>query len=148
MSNITRWNPMQEMLSLQNSMDRLFDSLSQRAEGLGMLGSLTNPALDMYQTDKEIVIKVSLPGVKADDVHVSVTGDVLTIKGSSKHEEETKNAEYHIRERVSGSFLRSVALPTSVTVDQSTAEFADGILTLILPKAGEARSKTITVKSK
>ncbi|MEN6410018.1 MAG: Hsp20/alpha crystallin family protein [Anaerolineaceae bacterium] len=148
MSNITRWNPMRDMLSLQDSMDRLFDSLYHRPGGMSAFDNLNTPAMDLYQTDQSIIVKVSLPGVKAEDVHVSVAGDVFTIQGSMKQEEETKDAEYHIRERVSGDFTRSVALPAPVVVEKASAEFEDGILTLNLPKAAESRSKTITVKSK
>lgn len=148
MSNITRWNPMRDMLSMQDSMDRLFDSLYHRPGGMSAFDNLNTPAMDLYQTDQSIIVKVSLPGVKAEDVHVSVAGDVLTIQGGMKQEEETKDAEYHIRERVSGDFTRSVALPVPVVVEKASAEFEDGILTLNLPKAAESRSKTITVKSK
>jgi HSP20 family protein len=93
-------------------------------------------------------VKATLPGVKADDIKISVTGDVLTIRGEVKHEEEVKNAAYHLRERSYGSFSRSIPLPTSVVADRAHAEFEDGVLTLRLPKAEEVRPKTIAVKAK
>jgi HSP20 family protein len=102
----------------------------------------------MYQTDDEVVVKAALPGFKADDVQINVTGEVLTIRGELKHEEEQKEKAWHIREQRWGSFERSVALPTDVVADKANADFANGILTITLPKAEEVKPKTITVKAK
>jgi len=106
------------------------------------------PTVDMYQTDDEIVVKATLPGVKPDDIAISATGDVLTLRGTTTEETERENATYHVRERRQGEFLRSLALPTPVVADKAKAEFEDGILTLTLPKAEEVKAKTITVKAK
>ena len=148
MSNLTRWEPAREMMTLREAMDRLFDdafthSLSKR-DGW----SASTPAVDMYQTDDEIVVKASLPGVKADEVQINITGDVLTLKGEVKHEEEKNDKAWHIREQRWGSFQRSVALPTNVVSDKAKAEFENGILTIILPKAEEVRPRTITINAK
>ena len=102
----------------------------------------------MYQTDDEIVVKASLPGFKADEVQINVTGDVLTLKGEVKHEEEKNDRSWHIREQRWGSFQRSVALPTNVVSDKAKAEFENGILTITLPKAEEVRPRTITINAK
>jgi HSP20 family protein len=93
-------------------------------------------------------IKASLPGIKADDVQINVTGDVLTIKGEVKEKSETKEKDYHIREQRWGAFERSVMLPTSIVPDKAKAEFEDGVLTITLPKAEEVKPKVITVKAK
>ncbi len=88
----------------------------------------------MYQTDDEVVVKAALPGFKAEDVQINVTGEVLTIKGEMKHEERPSDKAYHIREQRWGSFERSVMLPTGVTADKARAEFENGILTITLPE--------------
>lgn len=106
------------------------------------------PVIDMYQTDDDVVVKATLPGIKASDVQISVTVDMLTLKGELKEKEEVKEKAYHIREHRYGSFERTFSLPTDVVADKAKAEFEDGILTITLPKAEEAKPKTITVKAK
>jgi HSP20 family protein len=135
------------MMTLREAMDRLFDDAFTRPINLRD-GGWSAPAIDMYQTDDEVVVKAALPGFKADDVQINVTGEVLTIRGELKHEEEQKEKAWHIREQRWGSFERSVALPTDVVADKANADFANGILTITLPKAEEVKPKTITVKAK
>jgi len=147
MSNLTRWEPVREMMTLREAMDRLFDDAFTRPINLRD-GGLSSPAIDMYQTDDEVVVKAALPGFKADDVQINVTGEVLTIRGELKHEEEKKDKAWHIREHRWSSFERSVALPTDVVADKAQADFDNGILTITLPKAEEVKPKTITVKAK
>ncbi len=147
MSNLTRWEPVREMMTLREAMDRLFDDAFTRPlNGRGDGGS--TPAIDMYQTDDEVVVKAALPGFKADEVQINVTGDVLTLRGEMKHEEEKKEKAWHIREHRWGAFERSIALPTDVKADKAVADFENGILTVTLPKAEEVKPKTITVKAK
>jgi HSP20 family protein len=102
----------------------------------------------MYQTDDEIVVKGSLPGIKADDISITITGDALTIRGEVKEQQSKDEASYHLRERRFGSFSRTIPLPTVVVADKAKADFENGILTLTLPKAEELKPKTITVKAK
>jgi HSP20 family protein len=147
MSNLTRWEPVREMMTLREAMDRLFDDAFTRPINLRD-GGWTSPAVDMYQTDDEVVVRAALPGFKADEVQINVTGDVLTLRGETKHEEEKKERAWHIREHRWGSFERSIALPTEVTADKAVADFENGILTITLPKAEEVKPKTITVKAK
>ncbi|HET6824037.1 MAG TPA: Hsp20/alpha crystallin family protein [Anaerolineales bacterium] len=147
MSNLTRWEPVREMMTLREAMDRLFDDAFTRPINLRD-GGWTSPAVDMYQTDDEVVVKAALPGFNADEVQINVTGDVLTLRGETKHEEEKKDKAWHIREHRWGSFERSIALPTDVTADKAVADFENGILTITLPKAEEVKPKTISVKAK
>ena len=150
MSNLIRWEPMREMVTLREAMDRLFDDAFTHPFGLmrdGWRGSGA-PAIDMYQTENEVVVKASVPGMKAEDVQISVTGDVLTIKGEASQKEEVEEKNYHIREQRWGAFERSVMLPTTIVSDKAKAEFENGILTVTLPKAEEVRPKMITVKTK
>jgi HSP20 family protein len=139
------------MMTLREAMDRLFDDaftrpLSMMREG-GWAG-FSSPAIDMYQTDNEVIVKASLPGIKADEVQLNITGDLLTIKGEKKEQEEKKDKAWHIREQRWGTFERSVRLPVTVVGDRARAEFEDGILTMTLPKAEEVKPKTITINTK
>jgi len=147
MSNLTRWEPVREMMTLREAMDRLFDDAFTRPLSVRD-GGWSTPALDMYQTDNDVVVKAALPGFKADDVQINVTGDVLTIRGEMKHEDEQKDKAWHIREHRWGSFERSISLPTDVVSEKAQADFDNGILTITLPKAEEVKPKTITVKAK
>ena len=146
MSNLTRWEPAREMMTLREAMDRLFDDAFTRP--LSIRDGWSAPAIDMYQTDDEIVVKASLPGFKADDVQINITGDVLTLRGEMKHEDEKKEKAWHLREQRWGSFERSVALPTNVVADQANADFENGVLSITLSKAEEAKPRTISVKAK
>jgi len=147
MSNLTRWEPVREMMTLREAMDRLFDDAFTRPINLRD-GGWSAPAVDMYQTDDEVVVKVALPGFKAEEVQINVTGDVLTLRGERKREEEIENKAWHIREHRWGSFERSLGLPTDVRADKANADFENGILTVTLPKAEEVKPKTISVKAK
>ncbi len=152
MSNLIRWEPAREMMSLRDAMDRLFDDAFTRP--LSVRDGWSVPAIDMYQTDDEIVVKAALPGFKADEVQINITGEVLTLKGEIKQEEEKelpsngKEKAWHIREQRWGSFERSIALPTEVMADKAKADFDDGILTITLPKAEEVKPKVISIKAK
>jgi HSP20 family protein len=147
MSNLTRWEPVREMMTLREAMDRLFDDAFTRPINLRD-GGWSAPAIDMYQTDDEVVVRAALPGFKADEVQINVTGDVLTLRGELKQQEEKQERAWHMREQRWGSFERSVSLPTEVTADKAVADFEDGVLTITLPKAEEVKPKTITVKAK
>ena len=150
MTNLTRWEPAREMMTLREAMDHLFDDAFTRPFSLMREGGSTwsSPAIDMFQTEDEVVVKASLPGVKADEVQINVTGDVLTIRGETKHEEEKKDRSWHIREHRWGAFERSVRLPTGVIPDKADAEFENGILTVTIAKSEEVKPKTISVKVK
>jgi HSP20 family protein len=150
MSNLTRWEPAREMMTLREAMDRLFDDAFTRPFSLMREGgsNWSSPAIDMYQTNNDVVVKAALPGIKADEVQINVTGDILTIQGETKQEEEKKDRSWHIREHHWGAFERSIRLPTNVISDKAKADFDNGVLTITLPKSEEVKPKTITVKAK
>ena len=148
MSNLTRWEPAREMMTLREAMDRLFDDAFTSPLSIRDGWSMATPAIDMYQTDNDVVVKASIPGIKADEVQINVTGDILTLKGEVKQEEERKDRAWHLREHRFGSFERSVVLPTDVKSDQAEAVFENGILTITLPKADEVKPRTINIKAK
>lgn len=146
MTKLIRWEPAREVMTLREAMDHLFDDAVTRP--LSLRDGWSAPAVDMYQTDNEVVVKASIPGFKAEDVQINVTGEILTLRGEVKHEEEKQDKAWHLREQRWGSFERALALPTDVISDKAKAEFENGILTITLPKAEEVRPKTITVKAK
>jgi HSP20 family protein len=136
------------MMTLREAMDRLFDDAFTRPLSVRDGWTMASPSIDMYQTDNEVVVKASIPGLKAEDVQINVSGDVLTLKGEVKQEEERKDRAWHIREHRFGSFERSIALPTDVKSDKAEAMFENGILTITLPKADEVKPRTINIKAK
>jgi HSP20 family protein len=146
MSNLTRWDPISEMMTLRNAMDRLFDSafigpnLAWQAEALGM-------AVDVIENADGFVVKASLPGVKPEDLEITYNNNVLTIKGEIKEEKDVDEKRYHLRERHYGSFARSLSLPSNVKADAIQANFEQGVLSLTLPKAEEAKPKRIQVQT-
>jgi len=146
MSNLIRWEPVREMMSLREAMDQLFNDAFTRP--VSMSGGSVIPAIDLYQNNDAVIVKAALPGLKADDVQISVTADVLTLRGEFKQENEQKDTTYHIREQRFGSFERSIMLPSDVQTDKSKADFENGILTVTLPKAESVKPKTITIKAK
>jgi HSP20 family protein len=151
MTNLTRWEPAREMMTLREAMDRLFDDAFTQPFSVTRNGGSTwasSPAIDMYQTNNEVVVKAALPGFKTDEVQINVTGDVLTLRGETKQEEERKDKSWHIREHRWGAFERSIMLPTAVISDKAKADFDNGILTITLPKSEQVKSKTITIKPK
>lgn len=147
--NLTRWEPFRDMMTLRQAMDRLMeDSIVPTPRLFGTLGEVGAPAVDMYQTPKEMVVKAALPGVKPEELDISITGDTLTIKGETKSSEEVKREDYIYQEHRYGSFSRTVALPADLQTDKAEAAFDNGVLTLTIPRAEEARPKTIKVKTK
>ena len=143
-----RWDPYREMMGLRQAMDRLFDDtfLWPARSQYEMAGG--NLPLDIYQTKDDVVVKAALPGMKPEDVDVTITGDTLTIKGEHKEDKEVKEADYIRREHRYGSFNRTVAVPVSIQSDKAQAVFENGILTLMLPKAEAVKPKQIRIKGK
>ena len=146
---IERWQPFSELMSLRQAMDRLFeDSFVRPSRGVAALGEVAAPALDVYQTPTEIVVKAALPGLKPEDVNIDITGETLEIKGERKAEQEIKKDDYLYQERRYGAYSRSVVLPSVLKTDKAEATMEDGILTLTIPKVEKVKPKKISVKAK
>lgn len=149
MANITRYDPLGEMVSLRSAMDRLFeDSFIFPVAGRtnGMSDGLT-PAIDVHETADEIVVTAALPGVKADDVDITMTGQTLTLKGEFKADDQVTRDQYLYRERRFGSFSRTLQLPVRVQGERASASFTDGVLTLSIPKAEEVKPRQIRINA-
>ena len=145
MTRLTRWEPMRDMVTMRDMFDRFFgDDFGDVRQPLGAVA----PAVDMYQTDDDVIVKATLPGVKPEAIQISITAAALMLRGEVSEANEVSEATYHLKERRYGSFARSLTLPSPVASDKARAEFENGVLTLTLPKAEEVKPKTITVKAK
>ncbi len=149
-NEVVRWEPFDEMISLRDAMNRLFEDSFIRPSlwPAPHDGNAWRIPVDVIETKDDIQVKVSVPGFKPEDIDVAVTGDTLTIKGEVKAEEKQEEGNYLRRERHFGSFHRTLTLPASVTSEKAKAEFENGVLTLTLPKAEQARPKAIKVTLK
>ncbi|HEY5638500.1 MAG TPA: Hsp20/alpha crystallin family protein [Dehalococcoidia bacterium] len=145
MTRLVRWDPFSEFHGLRRAMDRLFDDFTPATEWQREGPELTFP-VDVSESDTDVTVRATLPGVKPEDVELTVSDGILTIRGETRHEETTEKENYHRREIRYGAFSRSVPLPAHVNDAEAEAEFTDGILQVRLPKADEARPKSIKVK--
>lgn len=142
--SLQRWDPFQDMLSLRDAMDRLVQESFVRPSTMGG-GQGLGLSLDLSESQDEYTLKASLPGFKPEDVNVTITGDVLSIRAEHKGEEERKDQNYLLRERRFGSVSRTITLPTRVQSDRAQARYENGELILTLPKAEEAKPRQIKI---
>ncbi len=149
MPDIVRWEPFRDLISLRDAMDRLFAESYIRPTGLlpAVFADGNNVPIDVYETDQDVVVKASIPGVKPEDIDISIVGDDVTIKGQTEERTEVKEENFVRREMHYGSLSRTVSLPTSIQADKADAKFENGVLTLTLPKAEEVKPKTVKVKA-
>jgi len=145
MTVLTRWDPFRELASLQNRMSRLFEEQS----GSGREESLTTgafvPAVDVYEDEHSIQLKLEVPGIDQKDLDIKVENHVLTVSGERKFEKEEKEENFRRVERRYGSFSRSFTLPNTVNTDDITADYNNGVLSVRLAKRAEAKPKQIKV---
>ena len=146
MTTIRHWEPDHEVMTLRQAMDQLFNDAFTHPTRVRTVRSA--PLVDMYQTDDDIVVKATLPGFTKDDVDITLTDNILTLRGSQEREEETEGKSYYIREQSCGSFERSLKLPVDVELKDVEALFENGILTVTLPKAEAVKPKSILIKAK
>ena len=141
---INRWDPFREVVVLQNRLNSLFRDLSTETENPLTTASFT-PAVDVYEDDKKVVLKLEVPGIEEKDLDVSVENNTLTVKGERKFENEEKEENFHRIERRYGSFYRAFTLPTTVDTENVEASYNAGVLKLELNKKPEAQPKQIKV---
>ena len=144
MANVTRWDPFQDMLSLREAMNQLMEESFVRPAA-GRNGQDFVPALDLSETAEGYLVEAAVPGLKPEDVEITVENNVLTIKGETRQEVDEKKRNYHRIERRFGSFQRTIGLPTTVKADAIQASLTDGVLRLEIPKAEEVKPRKISV---
>lgn len=149
-----RWEPFSEALSLRDAMSQLFEQSvwqpSTGGDGGRSMGGFS-PALDVSEDNDEYCVRVSLPGVKPEDVEIQIQQGTLTISGELKDEQDHQDehqhqGKYHMRERRQGRFFRSVSFPTPLQADKAQATFENGVLQLEVPKAEESKPRRIQVQ--
>ena len=150
--NVERWRPFGasmdrwgNMSDIQGEVNRLFDNFLGRPMGSGGAGRSWAPAVDLYETKDDLVLTMEVPGVRDKDVTVSITGDLLSIKGERRFEHDVKEQQLLHVERAYGKFERLVQLPIPVQADKVKASYRDGVLEVRLPKTEEIKPKEIKV---
>lgn len=144
--SITRWEPIRDILNLRDTFDRLFEEAFVRPRGEWLTALRQGPAVDIYDTDGTIKVEVPMPGVKPEEVSITITGNTLTIKGETHATEEVKEENYYRREVRYGAFARALSLPPSADAEHAEAKVENGVLTVTFPKLAEAQPKRIEVK--
>jgi HSP20 family protein len=142
---VAQWPNLGRLSDLRDEIDRLFESpLSTFGQSANLFGGWT-PALDVYEDKDNFVVKAELPGMKKEDIDVSLHDGALSLSGERKNETKYENAEVYRAERFVGRFQRTLSLPTPVAADKVKAQYKDGVLTVTLPKTEEAKPKQIDV---
>ncbi len=145
MTKEVRWDPRRDLLAVRDAVRDVIDTIFE--EGIPLPRGPVPVPIDMYETKTDVVIKATLVGVKPEDLDVSITGDVLTIKGKSEFEEEVEEENFIRRERRFGAFSRQVTIPIPVIAEKAEAKLKDGVLTITIPKAEDVRPQVINVKT-
>jgi len=139
-----RWEPFRNLTDIQSEVNRLFDTFGGRPASSAAAGRWL-PAVDMHETTDELVLTVEVPGVREKDIAVSITGDLLSIKGERRWEDQAKDQKFLYVERAYGQFERLVQLPMAVQADKVKATYREGVLQITLPKAEELKSREIKI---
>jgi HSP20 family protein len=145
MANPSRWDPLRDMITMRRAMDRMLDEAFARGTETRGTGAWLLP-MDAYITDDAIVIRADVPGLKPDEIEITLEGDTLTIRGEIRRE-EADNRKYVLLERPTGRFERTLNVNTPIDHDKVEASFKEGVLTLTLPKAEAVRPRQITVRT-
>jgi len=144
MSNLSRWEPYAEAMTLREAVNRLFEE-SFVPSANGRAGNGFVPALDLSESAEAYFVEMAVPGLKAEDLNVTIENGVLTVSGEIRQNQESKERNFHRVERRYGRFSRSISLPTTVRGDAVEARLEHGLLTLHIPKAEEVKPRKITV---
>ncbi len=145
---IVRWNPIRDLMGLQEDMDMMFENFFGDGRKMKEMGFRWTPRVDIIEEENRYEVTADLPGVNKEDVKVEIRDNVLTLRGEKKIEEEKKNKNYRLSERFYGEFTRTFTLPENVNKDAIDAEYRDGVLHLSIPKTEKAKPKQIEVKVK
>lgn len=144
---LMRWEPtFKSLTELKNEMDRIFESFFGERLPTFKEEFSFSPAIEVSETDNEIIVKAAVPGVDKKDLNISILDNNLIIKGEVKREKEEKKKNYYKQEIAYGSFSRTIPLPAEVKVDEIKANMKNGVVTITIPKSEKAKAKEITVE--
>src|SRR5436853_4894238 len=147
MNSVVRWNPIANFVSVQDEMNRaLEDAFGRRFRAEGANGALWQPPIDIEEQTDRYLIHVELPGMRLEDIKITLEDNILAVRGEKSRTEEQKNATFHKLERVYGTFERSFTLTHAVKSDKVEATYRDGVLEVSVPKAEEAKAREIPIK--
>ena len=141
---VTRWDPFRELSSLQNRVNSLFQDYGRSGQDELTTGSFV-PAVDVYEDEHKVTLKLEIPGVNQEDVDVQLENNTLTVRGERKFEKEEKEENFHRIERRYGNFVRSFTLPNTIDTENVQASYENGVLKIELSKRAEAKPKQIKV---
>jgi len=146
-SALSRWDPFSELLDMRREMDRLFGSFfGGTPAAMAAAEGVWAPAVDIQETKDGFVVEAELPGMKQEEIQITIVDNTLTLKGERKREQEVREDGYTRVERAYGTFQRALALPSVVDANKVRAKYKDGVLTIELPKKEEAKPKEIKVQ--
>jgi len=144
---LKKWDPMRDILFLQERMSRMFNEALRMYEGAdGLAGPAWSPPVDIYETVDKIVLKAELPGMEIDDVCIEVKGNSLVLKGERRMCKQLKEENYHRMERYYGTFSRTFCLPNQVDRGAVSASLRDGVLEITVPKARAGKAAGVKVR--
>lgn len=144
---VVRWDPLRDLLSIQDRMNRLFEqTLSRSRAEEGIAASTWSPAVDIYETPETIVMKADLPGLSREDIEIQIRDNTLTLRGERRFAKDVEQENYLRIERAYGAFQRNFTLPATAQQDKIRAVFRDGVLELMLPKVGGTKPKKIAIE--
>lgn len=145
--NVVKYDPFRDLRNLQDEMNRLFSGTFTRGGDNELTRGAWSPSVDIFENKNEIVLEAELPGMKAEDVNISIENNILTVHGERRFEKKDEQDNFHRVERAYGSFTRSFTLPPTVSSENANAEFENGVLRLTLAKREEAKPRRIEIKA-
>lgn len=145
---LVRWNPWMEIAELKHDFDRLFDThLPDVFRTRGAYNAIWTPRMDLRETDTAFVVEADVPGMSIDDIAVHIEGNTVVIAGERQSEQTSNSGNFTHLERTFGKFQRAMTLSAPVKVDEVEANYTNGVLTVTIPKAEEARTKRIAIQA-
>ncbi len=147
MATLVRWEPFRELASMQNDMSRLMNAFLGSGEGNGQLTRSWTPAVDVWETENEVVYAFDLPGIPEDKISVEYEDGALTVSGERERTEETSEEQYYRFERRHGTFTRMIALPQGATEDAINADYKNGVLEVRVRKPEQPKPRRIQIGS-
>lgn len=144
MDKLARWNPFRELIDVRDDFDRIVDRIFRPELDLWE-GQTKAPLVDIYEENDAIVVKAEIPGLKKEEIDISISDDAITLSGKKKDVKEVKKENFYQKEIREGSFLRTLSLPCRVDREKVKASYKDGMLEVILPKAPEEKKKELKV---